>query len=277
MSGFKNIGPLDYWYGIADALTKDGHDVHIAVMDPFNSSEVRGAQLETFVEQVLQQTGAAKVTLIGHSQGGFEIRYVAHQLGASKVSAVVSLAAPHRGDAVADVALGQLPGPAQDAIELFLNLYGVTLHNGMLDESSHAALYQVSSAGAAEFNQKYPDAPDVAYYSISGRSNNSRGEDSCATASAAPFVSRWDDQVDPVDPIFLARTAILEGSATPKPAHDGLVTVASAKWGTFLGCIPADHLDEVCQIAGDSPGPGNAFDCVLFHRQLADWLRSRGH
>jgi hypothetical protein len=27
------------------------------------------------------------------------------------------------------------------------------------------------------------------------------------------------------------------------------VTVQSARWGTFIGCVPADHFDEVGQIA----------------------------
>ena len=63
---------------------------------------------------------------------------------------------------------------------------------------------------------------------------------------------------------------------TPKPVHDGLVPVASARHGTFLGCIPADHMDEVNQLAGDSPGPGNPFDAVQFYRDLAAWLVAQG-
>src|SRR5690348_10010684 len=39
MSGFKNIGPLNYYYGVADALKKDGHDVYVSQVDAFNSSE----------------------------------------------------------------------------------------------------------------------------------------------------------------------------------------------------------------------------------------------
>ena len=58
--------------------------------------------------------------------------------------------------------------------------------------------------------------------------------------------------------------------------QDGLVTVDSAKWGTFLGCIPADHLDEVCQIAGASPGLGNGFDCLAFYTDLEQFLTDNG-
>ena len=42
-SGFHNIGPLNYFYGVQDALSKDGHTVFVTQVDPYNSSEVRGA------------------------------------------------------------------------------------------------------------------------------------------------------------------------------------------------------------------------------------------
>ena len=42
-SGFHNIGPLTYFYGVQDALSKDGHEVFVTTVDPYNSSEVRGA------------------------------------------------------------------------------------------------------------------------------------------------------------------------------------------------------------------------------------------
>jgi len=54
------------------------------------------------------------------------------------------------------------------------------------------------------------------------------------------------------------------------------VPVASARYGTFLGCVPADHLDEIGQIGGIGPGAGNPFDHVLLYRQIADWLAERG-
>ena len=89
LDGFKNIGPIDYFYGVADALRKDGHNVQIAVMDAYNSSEVRGAQLQQFVQSVLTSTGAPKVKMICHSQGGLDCRYVASNLG-DKIAATLS-------------------------------------------------------------------------------------------------------------------------------------------------------------------------------------------
>src|SRR5258708_39786174 len=64
LDGFKNIGPLEYYYGVPEALIKDGHDVWVAQVDAYNSSEVRGAELQTFVQSVLLMTGAEKGNLI---------------------------------------------------------------------------------------------------------------------------------------------------------------------------------------------------------------------
>ena len=46
MAGFRNIGPIGYFYGIPEALRKDGHDVWVSRQDPINDSEVRGAQVQ---------------------------------------------------------------------------------------------------------------------------------------------------------------------------------------------------------------------------------------
>src|SRR5438046_850346 len=39
LDGFKNIGPLEYYYGVPEALRADGHDVWVAQVDAYNSSE----------------------------------------------------------------------------------------------------------------------------------------------------------------------------------------------------------------------------------------------
>ena len=276
MSGFKNIGPLDYYYGVADALQNDGHAVYTAQVDAFNSSDARGAELQAFVASVIAQSGAAKVNLICHSQGGFDCRYVAHAIP-DQIASVTTIATPHRGDPIADIAQNDVPGPLTQAVSALLNIFGTALDQGQDTQNAELAIALLSTKGAADFTAKYPDSPQVAYFSIAGRSNGSTGDDSCGTPTEAPFVSRWNQYIDPVNPLLAATGLILSNDVTPPPTNDGLVPVGSAKWGTFLGCIPADHLDEVGQIGGQSPGAGNPFDHILFYRQLADWLVSQGY
>ena len=64
-------------------------------------SEVRGLQLADQVESYMATNGVAYVNMVGHSQGGFDIRKAAHVLKARKGYAVtkdlISISSPHRG------------------------------------------------------------------------------------------------------------------------------------------------------------------------------------
>ncbi len=267
LDGFESIGPITYFYGVAGALAADGVDVQVPALDPYNSSEVRGAQLLDFVDGL----DAGPVDLVCHSQGGLDCRYVASE-APDLVANLVTIAAPHRGTPLADIAVEDVDGPTEDAMHAILELLGAAISGAPDDQDAEAALATLTTTGAAEFAARHPNAPEVAYYSIAGRSGLTRDDGDCAPDLAVPFVGRWDDP-DPLDAILDASALILDGALDGADAHDGLVPVASSRWGTFLGCLPADHMDEICQIAGDAPGPGNQFDCHAFYRALAAWLR----
>jgi triacylglycerol esterase/lipase EstA (alpha/beta hydrolase family) len=70
--------------------------------------EPSSEELAEFVAEVRTETGAGRVDLVGHSQGGVIGRYYIRSLGGSEeVDAMVSLGAPHYGSEVADaVSLG---------------------------------------------------------------------------------------------------------------------------------------------------------------------------
>jgi len=274
LDGFKNIGPINYFNGVADALSKDGHQVFVPQVAAYNSSEVRGAQLLTFVKDVLAQTGANKVNLLCHSQGGLDCRYVATKL-ATQVASVTTVSTPHHGTPIADIVEGDLPGPLQDATHTFLDLIGAVLSGGAMDQNAKAALATMSTKGAEAFNAKYLDQPGVAYYSLAGRANNSRGGDACATSNPAPFISKYDTIAVAAGIELTPSALIIEKSFDPPPTNDGLVPAPSARWGTFLGCVPADHLGEMCHIPEGTAGSG--IDCVALYRDLASFLVARGY
>jgi triacylglycerol lipase len=266
--GFTNIGPLDYFYGIAPVLEAQGRTVVATAVDPVQSSDVRGAQLVADIEQIRQQTGAPKVVIIGHSQGGLDARWAATN-DPDAVAAVITIATPHRGSPVADVALGLAPGDAQAALDALADLFGLS------GTSFEGALQDLSTAGAAAFNAATPDAPGIMYWSVAGRSNGITADD-CPPSST--ITNTWDGSTDTMDPVLLPVDGILEAAVAPAtPVQDGLVTLDSAQWGRFLGCVPADHFDEVCQIAGESPGIGNDFACLQLYANLGKLLTANGY
>ena len=60
---------------------------------------------------------------------------------------------------------------------------------------------------------------------------------------------------------LLSTRALRRHDADLADVLDGLVSVQSAQWGEFLGTIPADHMDEIGQIA-DVSNP--SFDVAEF-------------
>lgn len=83
-----------------------------------HNSEVRGEELYNHLQSFMATTGYTKVNLVGHSQGGFDIRKAAHRLkstaingvaaGTPKVGAMISISSPHRGSPYAKKLLDQL-------------------------------------------------------------------------------------------------------------------------------------------------------------------------
>lgn len=277
--GFEEFAGVDfatYFYGVKQYLADHGEAaVFTPAVDPFNDSTTRGAQLAAYVDQVLAQTGAAKVVIIGHSQGGLDARVVAHD-HPEKVAAVVTLATPHNGSPVADIALGITENDAaSDIIDDLVNLIGAPLYDQIGGETSVSdALYQFSTPGITAFNATYTDAPNTFYASVAGRTDYELGGQACAADYELPIVHEWRQAEDPTEPLFFISEALLDGNGSD--ANDGLVRVMDAKRGEFWGCVPADHMDEIGQLFGDDPGFTNPFDHQKLFLALVVELRSRG-
>jgi triacylglycerol esterase/lipase EstA (alpha/beta hydrolase family) len=91
---------------LAERLRADGYEVRIFELPTLGTQDINlSAQaLNTFADGVRAQTGAAKVDLIGHSQGGLVARsYVKSFGGAGEVDSLITLGAPNRGTYVANL------------------------------------------------------------------------------------------------------------------------------------------------------------------------------
>jgi triacylglycerol esterase/lipase EstA (alpha/beta hydrolase family) len=99
----------DSWQALSPLLHNHGYCVFALNYGSHDGSGALGiyatgdiaesaAQLSAFVDRVLAATGAAKVDLVGHSQGGMMPRYYLKYLGgAAKVGALVGLAPSNHG------------------------------------------------------------------------------------------------------------------------------------------------------------------------------------
>lgn len=259
-TGFEAIGPLTYFFNVADTLAELGYPYTVAVLDPYNSTDVRSGQLALQLDETLVEWRARKVDLLGHSQGGIDSRAVVSTLGyGDRVSALMTIASPHRGTYVTDLALGLAPGAVEQAVGALLNFVGAVTAQQKSD--ALASFYSLSEQYMTEeFNPKNPDDPRVEYISYTGR-----------TCDALAFLDPENDCQDLVDPLIGWSWTILDQARGP---NDGLVTVESAKWGDYRGEMIADHIDEVGQILGVTDPKFKHLD---FYRDRARELAAAQH
>ncbi|WP_232677168.1 triacylglycerol lipase [Nocardioides sp. R-C-SC26] len=82
-------------------------------------------EIGRFIDRVIARTGARKVDLVGHSEGGFQALYVTKVVGyAPKVGRLVALAPPTHGTSFAHiVTLGRVLG-GQETVDFFTDTAG---------------------------------------------------------------------------------------------------------------------------------------------------------
>ena len=245
LSGFKNIGPMEYWNGIPADLNANGATTFVTQVAPFQSSEVRGEQLLTQVQEILAITGAAKVNLIGHSHGGPTIRYVGGVLP-TKVASLTTVGGVNRGSAFADILLSasSLPvigAPGTDLITSLVNGFGgfLGLVSGQsFDSDSYAALTSLSTAGSMAFNAKFPEGIPVTTcgegaYTANGIRNYSWSGTGVLT-----------NPLDPLDVMFGLTSLAFVGQTDWQ--NDGMVGRCSSHFGKVVrDNYFMNHTDEV--------------------------------
>jgi pimeloyl-ACP methyl ester carboxylesterase len=120
---------LTSWRAIGPALAHRGYCVFTLNYGEGGTGEIAlsAHQLARFVNQVLARTGAARVSIVGHSEGGMMPRYYVRFLrGAAKVDDLVGLSPPNHGTLnpllLAGAAMGCTACAEQEAIgSPFLN------------------------------------------------------------------------------------------------------------------------------------------------------------
>jgi triacylglycerol lipase len=251
MHGFGAVANLmqgGILHGEAMHLRGRGILAYAPHVNPYDTIATRSRSWASRIDHVLEETGAAKVNLIAFSSAGLDARYLICTLGrAEHVASLVTVSTPHRGSPVVDTLFARSERLRGWAVA-FMDFLGRAAYE---TEAPHVeeALRELSPVYACEaFNPDHPDDPDVFYASYAGRAG--RGTDL------------------PIYPPLMVPNRLLYDA---EGVNDGLVAVESAKWGTFLGLLDADHARQI----GFRLAPGD-FDSKAFFLRVAQDLAARG-
>ncbi|MGO4321114.1 esterase/lipase family protein [Pseudomonas sp. KB_12] len=270
--GFDRIGGFELFHGIKQALRAGGARVFIPYLSATHCNEARGEQLLAQIDRVLVGTGAARVNLIGHSQGALSARYAA-ALAPDKVASVTSVSGPNHGSELADflrkaLIPGRLPGHvARGVATLFADFISLLDGQAQLSPAAVAALATLTTEGVGAFNDKYPqglpkswggNGPDrvngVRYYSWSGTLREATGQ---ASEPLQGFCRAFSDY-------FI----------TEAEQNDGLVGRFSSHLGKVIRSdYPMDHMEAISPGAGTSRKGTDPTELYLRH---AERLRKAG-
>lgn len=153
------------WMELGGELRQDGFAVFAPDFGNRGTDSIAesAAQISAYIDAVMQVTGAGKVILIGHSQGGTLCRYWMRVLGgADKVHHLVSLAVPNHG-----TTLGGIVSPlvrtamAEDIMTaLVRSWFGPS---GFEQVTGHETITAINEGGDLD--------PGVTYTSIATRSD----------------------------------------------------------------------------------------------------------
>ncbi len=237
--GQRHSGVLQHYFAasIVEALAGAGVDVTELAPAPVADSDARGRDLLRQIDAVRARTGARTVVVISHSQGGVDVRAALAQGGADRIAVVATIAAPHQGTGVADTAL-TWPMPA---VRATLDTLGVTWQLAQGDDATapdpDGALENLSRRGMARFAATHPPPPaQVPFFSVAGVTGRDVDGSCSGGRWSAPTVT------DEMHPLLVFGAAMIRAS-WGDVSHDGVVPTRSMRYATFLGCVPADHLD----------------------------------
>jgi triacylglycerol lipase len=242
--GFDAIGPIQYFYGVSNELRLGGAPVYTASVSQSNSTEVRGEQLLKELQALKAKYGFAKFNLIGHSHGGNTSRYVA-AVAPDMVASVTTIGTPHQGSKVADAVQGitnwtGTTGLVANVVNGMSSLVAYLSGSGSNPQDALASLQSLSTAGAQDFNRRFPQGapttscgqgPEVVngvrYYSMGG-------------------TSVYTNVLDVSDG-FLGAASVFFGFEQ----NDGVVGRCSNHWGKVLrDDYNWNHADEINHVFG---------------------------
>ncbi|OAD00160.1 hypothetical protein MUCCIDRAFT_15035, partial [Mucor lusitanicus CBS 277.49] len=211
--GPQNIPALQfhYWSGVEDTLAKLGAKIIVTKVPQAGSIWERSHALHTILKSILV---GKNVNFVAHSMGGLDCRHLLANFHDRpyQVQSLTTICTPHRGSPVMDWFRDQF-GVGHSRLPTGLKLDKLLVD--WFDEPAYAHL--TTDFCKDYFNPNTPDDPNVKYYSY---------------GAAAKFPA-WSSLLGIPGQMVQEK----EGD------NDGIVSVQSAKWGTYVKTIQADHWD----------------------------------
>lgn len=248
------LGIVDYWWGIDNELTRNGAIVYKTSVNGMDGTIAKAENFKQQVLDILSETGAEKVNIIGHSHGTLYSRYAISNLGlAPYVASYTSIAGPHRGSSIADMVINTLPETLHDDVGGAFDFIYTWVFGDSNPDSLQNAIDLTTDYMKNVFNPNTPDIDGIYYQSYAAK-------------------AKWS-----CPSLILQATWLI--MLVKEGANDGLVGVESAKWGEFKGVksgawysAGVDHLNIVDQMFGITPG----FDAPGFYVDIVNDLKNRG-
>lgn len=274
--GFESIGNIALFHGIKQTLRQAGARVFIPYLSATHSNELRGEQLLAQIDRVLAGTGAAKINVIGHSQGALAARYAA-AMQPKKVASVTSVSGPNHGSELADylrkaLIPDRLPEHVAVAVAtLFAEFLSLLSGHPQLPQNAIAALNALTTEGVGAFNDKYPQGLPNTWGGTGKELVNGVRYFSWSGILKGSLVDEGPNLLDPLHSLCRAFSRYF---TTEAEQNDGLVGRYSSHLGTVIRSdYPLDHMDTINQTAGLVR---KGVDPVDLYVQHAERLRNLG-
>lgn len=218
-------------------------------VSPYHTIESRAEMWKECIEHILEETHAEAVTLIAHSMGGLDARFMISRLGVGdRIKALVTVASPHHGSYLADIVL-ETPGRVQEWLSDAANWAGTSSMDGVESDFQQAIHDLTPDYVTNHFNPAVPDNRGVAYFSYAG----------CAGKGTRVNIN----------PLLRLQNTLIYAR---EGKNDGFISVESAQWGKYLGTINADHSQQI----GIDWTPQSTFKSTTFYAGVIKMLAKEG-
>ena len=255
-AGFRDLKWPVYWGRIPGALQQEGASIYYGLQDCWGSVATNAEAIAERIDEIMLESGAEKVNVIAHSKGGLDARMAASSLGCGdKIASITTVATPHRGSKTVD-RLFRLPRPVWNLAAFAVNNWIRVIGDKKPDFLRLCEGF--TTVRMEQFNTENPDVPGVYYQSVACVMRRPLSDINLSTANFV--VNR------------------LEGE------NDGLVTVASARWGerctvlrgnTARGVSHLDAIDLRRTPLSRKQGEG-VKDICDFYVELVEELKAMG-